>query len=130
MGIHAAAQNIHDDETAFITLVYAIAEVESGHDETAICEGGGHVGLLQISKIAVDDCNRILGYRKFIYQDRLIVRHSVEMFRIIQRHYNKDGDIEKAIRIWNGGPHYRVEDTEAYYQKVMKVLEPLNSKRQ
>ena len=42
------------------------------------------------------------------------------MFLMVQSHYNKTNDVEKAIRIWNGGPGYTVKGTNGYLKKVMK----------
>jgi hypothetical protein len=39
---------------------------------------------------------------------------------MIQKHYNKSNNVEKAIRGWNGGPGYTLEGTNEYYRKVMK----------
>ena len=33
--------------------------------------------------------------------------------------YNPTNDIERAIRIWNGGIRYTVKGTQKYYMKVM-----------
>ena len=42
------------------------------------------------------------------------------MFILIQEFYNPGRDIEKAIRLWNGGPNYGIRSTQGYYNKVMK----------
>ena len=43
------------------------------------------------------------------------------MFILTQKNLNPKNDIEKAIRIWNGGPGYTKAGTDCYYRKVMKV---------
>ena len=43
------------------------------------------------------------------------------VIHIYQKKYNPKGDIEKAIRVWNGGPNYTVKATQGYYQAVMKI---------
>ena len=42
------------------------------------------------------------------------------MFEMYQHYFNPSNDVEKAIRIWNGGPGYKVGSTNEYYRKVMK----------
>ena len=101
-------------------VIDAIIQVESRGDPNAYNPNGDCCGILQITKIVVRDCNRILNRNEYTYEDRYDVEKSKEMFRIIQAYYNKENDIEKAIRIWNGGCGYSKEKTEVYYQKVLK----------
>lgn len=103
-------------------IIEAIAFIESGHDSTLVSPNGKHVGYLQISKILVDDCNQKANYKKYRYKDRLSKEKSIQMFHDIQRHYNPNNDIEKAIRLWNGGIGYSVSGTQEYYMKVMNYL--------
>jgi predicted GH43/DUF377 family glycosyl hydrolase len=42
------------------------------------------------------------------------------MFILYQKRYNPTNNIEKAIRLWNGGCEYSKAKTEKYYRKVMK----------
>ena len=106
-------------------LIRAIATVESNNNPKAIGRGGS-VGLLQITPILVRECNDILkkkGVKKcFTLKDRLDPNKSKEMFILIQKKYNPSCNIEKAIRIWNGGPKYSVKATQKYFNKVKKVL--------
>jgi hypothetical protein len=39
---------------------------------------------------------------------------------MVQSYYNKSNNVEKAIRIWNGGPGYTIKGTNGYLKKVMK----------
>lgn len=100
-------------------VIEAIAQVESKGDSTAVskCQ---HVGYLQISPIMVKDCNRILKYNKYTLKDRYSKQKSIDIFYLIQSYYNKTNNIEKAIRLWNGGTGYTIKGTNGYYQKVMK----------
>ena len=102
-------------------LIESIIEKESNGNPKAVNKRGNCVGILQITPILVRDCNRILGEKKYSYQDRLNRNKSIEMFNIIQNYYNKEKNIEKAIRLWNGGANYSKWKTEEYYQKVMKI---------
>ena len=109
----------------FKRLINAIAHVESKHNSKMVSKGGKHVGLLQISKITVDECNRIIGKKKYTYDDRYSAKKSEEMFMIIQSFYNKSNDIEKAIRLWNGGPKASKKKTNGSYKKVINVYNHL-----
>ena len=100
-------------------VIEAIAQVESKGDSTAVSKYQ-HVGYLQISPIMVKDCNRILKYNKYTLKDRYSKQKSIEIFYLIQSYYNKTNNIEKAIRLWNGGTGYTIKGTNGYYQKVMK----------
>ena len=106
-------------------VINAIAIVESNNNPRAI-GGGGSVGLLQITPVLVKDCNKILAKQKsskrYSLNDRLNPEKSKEMFVLIQEHYNPSHNIEKAIRLWNGGPRYSVKSTQRYYNKVRKHL--------
>ena len=103
-------------------LIKAIGQVESRGNINAVSNCGKFVGYLQISKVVVDDCNRILGEKKYNYNHRFDKESSIEMFYIIQNYYNPKMDIEKAIRIWNGGPTYSLSKTQSYYNDVMVEL--------
>jgi soluble lytic murein transglycosylase-like protein len=104
-------------------VINAIAIVESNNNPRAV-GGGGSVGLLQITPVLVRDVNHILTKQKsskrYTLNDRLNPEKSKEMFVIIQEHYNPSHNIEKAIRLWNGGPKYSVRGTQGYFNKVMK----------
>lgn len=71
------------------------------------------VGVLQITPILVEDCNRILKNEGFTLEDRLDSLKSVEMFNIIQDHYNPQHDYHLALKIWNG------QAPLSYHRKVM-----------
>lgn len=101
-------------------VIKAISYVESRCNPKAVSSCGRWVGYLQISKGLVTGCNRILGYKKYTFNDRYDKDKSIEMFYIFQNKYNPTGDIELGIRMWNGGPGYSKKKTNAYYNKVMK----------
>ena len=104
-------------------LIRAISTVESTNNEKAV--SGQHAGILQISPGLVKDCNRISKDKRFTLSDRFSKEKSIEMFNIYQNFYNPKHDIEKAIRIWNGGPGYTNGSTNRYYRKVMRVFNEL-----
>lgn len=71
------------------------------------------VGVLQITPILVRDCNRILGREKYTLADRLDSLKSVEMFNVVQKHYNPQRDFHWALKLWNSGAPL------SYHRKVM-----------
>lgn len=90
----------------------ALIWVESKGDSKAV---GNYddVGVLQITPILLQDCNRILKNEGFTLEDRLDSLKSVEMFNIIQDHYNPQHDYHWALKIWNG------KAPLSYHRKVM-----------
>jgi len=102
----------------------AIIQVESEGNLNA--KSGNSVGVMQITPILVADCNHILKRKKskkrYRLPDRFNLAKSKQMFLLFQSYYNPMNDIEKAIRMWNGGVHYSVRRTQRYFGKVMKIL--------
>ena len=104
-------------------LMDAITHVESRGDSRAV--SGRACGAMQITPILVQQCNIILkergDKRRYTLNDRFSVKKSREMFVLIQSYYNPTNNVEKAIRIWNGGPRYKVRSTQGYYKRVMRA---------
>ena len=102
----------------------AIIQVESEGNPNAV--SGNSVGAMQITPILVKDCNEILKKQKsnkrYTMADRYSVEKSKEMFLLIQRYYNPQNNVEKAIRSWNGGLKYSVKATNKYYRKVLAKM--------
>lgn len=92
-------------------LIEAMIEVESGGDSLAVGYAND-VGILQITPICLRDANRIVKENRYKLKDRYSKQKSIEIFNIIQNHYNPDKDIQCAIRKWNPG------DYTAYSKKV------------
>jgi len=105
-------------------IMEAIIQVESGGDANA--RSGKSVGVMQITPVLVEDCNLILERKKskkrYSLSDRFSVQKSKEMFLLIQSWYNPSNNVEKAIRLWNGGVNYSVKKTQRYFEKVMKAM--------
>jgi soluble lytic murein transglycosylase-like protein len=105
-------------------VISAISKVESKGNPSAVSKDC--VGILQIRPILVADVNEYLkmkgSNKRFKLSDRLNVEKSKEMFVIYQKRYNPKNDIEKAIRLWNGGCGYSKTKTENYYRKTLKYL--------
>lgn len=100
----------HDYDWELFTQ--ALIWVESKGDSKAVGKLDD-IGVLQIRPIIVEDCNRILGYERFTLTDRLDSLKSVEMFNIIQDHYNPQHDYHWALKLWNSGAPL------SYHRKVM-----------
>jgi hypothetical protein len=101
----------------------AVCWVESKGDPRAIGDNGDAIGIAQIHKEVVDDCNRILGKKKYCYQDRWNVVKSREMFRIYVRYYAPTGGPEQWSRIWNGGPKgNKKRSTIVYWKQVQELM--------
>jgi len=109
-------------------IMNAIIQVESkGNTNT---RSKDCVGILQIRPILVKDVNEYLemkrSIKRFEMNDRLNAKKSKEMFILYQERYNPKNNIEKAIRLWNGGCGYSKAKTENYYHKVMKYYNGSN----
>lgn len=104
-------------------LMDAIIQVESEGNSRAV--NGKNCGAMQIRPILVEDCNAILKSRgsskRYTLNDRFNEKKSREMFVLIMSHYNPSNNIERAIRLWNGGVRYTVKGTQGYYNKVMRL---------
>ena len=99
----------------------AIILVESEGNPRAV--SGNSVGAMQITPIFVKECNNVLkklkSDKRYTLDDRYSVEKSKEMFLLIQKYYNPENNVEKAIRSWNGGIKYSVKATNKYYKKVL-----------
>ncbi len=112
-------------------VINAIATLESRKNPKVVSRCGNYVGYLQISKVLVNECNMILGEKKYAYNDRLDKDKSIEMFIVIQNQHNPEGSIEKAIRLWKSGDvkcMERKQRTESYYQRIMQIYSEDNWK--
>ena len=99
----------------------AIIQVESEGNPRAV--SGNSVGVMQITPVLVKECNNILQKQKsnkrYTLDDRYSVEKSKEMFLFIQKYFNPENNVEKAIRSWNGGMKYSIRATNKYYKKVL-----------
>jgi len=111
-----------DDMTS--ALLAALIAVESGGNNQAIGDEGRSIGCLQITEACVRDVNRIYGTHYRWPNDCFDRKASVEICVAYLTHYGgKSKSLEKAARIWNGGPKgHRNAETRAYWIKVKKHL--------
>ena len=102
----------------------AIIQVESEGNPKAV--SGNSVGAMQITPVLVKECNNILieqkSKKRYSMADRYSVEKSKEMFLLIQKYFNPENNVEKAIRSWNGGRKYSVKATNKYYNKVLAKM--------
>ena len=112
-------------------LLYALKMAESGGKSHAIGDSGKAVGILQLHKVYVDDANRIVGYKKYSYNDRYDVRKSEEMTRIVLTHYGKHYErktgkrctVEVLARIHNRGfSQWNDKLGERYWNRVKQFM--------
>ena len=80
-------------------LVWALCEEESGNNDRARNPKSSAYGRFQMLKVYVDECNRIVGRKKYRYADRGNYEKAREMFELYQGHHNPGRDIDKAILI-------------------------------
>ena len=107
-------------------VIDAIIEVESEGNAKAVDKSGKSCGILQITPVLVQECNRILEKRnhrkRYTMKDRFSVKKSKEMFILYQSFYNPKNSVEQAIRSWNGGMNYTKRATQRYFEKVMSKM--------
>lgn len=109
-------------EKKWAQVIDAIARVESEGNPKAVSKCGRYVGYLQISKVLVRECNRIVGTQEFTNDDRYDKQKSIDMFITYMERFNPEGNIEKAIRLWNSGDRNCMNhkaSTDGYYRRVM-----------
>lgn len=87
----------------------ALIMVESEGKADAVSSCGRYVGILQIGKLYLDECNRLQDSITFTMEDRFDSVKSLQMFVIYQTNYNPGHDIDRAIQLHNptAGPDYK-----------------------
>lgn len=112
-------------------LLFALKMAESGCKSDAIGDNGKAVGILQLHKVYVDDANRIVGCKKYSYNDRYDVRKSEEMTRLVLTHYGKHYERKTGKRCTNevlarihnrGYSQWNDKLGERYWKRVQKFL--------
>lgn len=99
-------------------LLVALGTVESGSNPEAVGTNGD-VGILQITPVMVEDCNRIVGEERWTLDDRYDIVQSYEMAETFFDHYCSGMTTEQMARCWNGGPNGHLkEETKIYWEKV------------
>ena len=91
--------------TDWPVLQLAIAYTESRFNPSAVGKAQDS-GILQITPVYVAEVNRIYG-TSFVLQDAFDPVKSLEMWDLMQAHYNEGRDLERAIALHNRAPQYR-----------------------
>ena len=108
----------------YLPLINAIIHVESRGD-TKLIGKDGDVGMMQQLEISVEEANRLNKFsnKNYTLKDRFDPKSQIEMFLIIQDHYNKSGDYETAARLWNGHDFKKQKPaTLVYWKKVQSAM--------
>ena len=113
-------QNVSNDTTdtddmEWGKLINAIIKVESEKKDSAKSDKGA-VGQLQLMPVYIEDANRIVGDERYRLSDRYDKNISIEIFNVIQDHYNPTHDIYKAIKLHNP------KAGKWYYDRVMEQI--------
>jgi len=117
--VYAILSTGNSRELQLLRTWHAVCWVESNGDPRAVGDGGAALGIAQIHRIMVDDCNRIVRGQQWSYTDRLSPVKSFEMFQVYELHYFPHGSPEEWARAWNGGPTGPEKScTLAYWQRV------------
>lgn len=104
------------------SFIEALIHVESRGDITAVGTQND-VGVLQITPIMIEDANRIVGESRYTLGDRTDRNKSIEIFNIIQDHYNPDHDLHFALKIWNS------KAPVSYHLAVMSEYKRISTNR-
>lgn len=115
-------EEVNQENDDWEDFTKALIWVESKGDSKAV-GSNDDVGVLQITPILLRDCNRILEMEVFKLEDRLDSLKSVEMFNIIQDHYNPQHDYHWALKLWNSGAPL------SYHRKVMDKFNEIKEAR-
>lgn len=113
-------QEIKEEPSEWDIFLAALIQVESEGKADAVGKTND-VGILQITPIYVKDVNRILGEDKYDLSCRTDTEKSLEMFEILQSHYNPKKDIDKAIKLHNP------KAPQSYRIKIMNQIEIIKS---
>lgn len=113
-------KEIKEEPSEWDIFVEALIQVESGGKADAVGKTND-VGILQITPIYVKDVNRILGEERYDLSCRTDTEKSLEMFEILQGHYNHSKSIDKAIKLHNP------KAPQSYRIKIMNQMEIIKS---
>ena len=118
-----------DELSEWDMLILAISFTESRFRPDAVGKAGDS-GHLQLLPVYVDEVNRVSG-TEYTINDAFDIDKSLEMFNLLQDYYNKNHDIEEAIRHHNKSPQYRkavLENLEMIrrYEKIRSRVKAIN----
>ena len=109
-------------------VINAIIKVESNGNTNAVNGNGSCVGILQITKVLVKECNNILremkSPKRYTLSDRKNPMKSKEMFILLQSKFNPSNNVDDGIRMWNCGISALKDKSKGrkYLNKVKKYM--------
>lgn len=109
------------EKTDWEYLIESIIYIESNGFDSVI-GNKNCVGCLQLTPIYIREVNK-LAKTKYKLSDRFSKQKSIEMFNILQNHYNPDKDIKKAIKLHNPNA------PKLYSIKILKKLNILKNEK-
>ena len=118
------------EELAYDDFFYALAQVESNHNDDAVGDGGNAIGRYQVWRVYWIDATEFsgIGGKYEDVKDKAYAERIIEAY--MQRYARKAWaakDWETVARIHNGGPRgHKKKATEKYWQKVKAVLDTLS----
>ena len=109
-------------------VINAIIKVESNGNPNAVNGNRSCVGILQITKVLVKECNNILremkSPKRYTLSDRKNPMKSKEMFTLYQSKFNPSNNVDDGIRMWNCGISALKDKSKGrkYLNKVKKYM--------
>ena len=92
---------LYPDDTDTLLWFYAITELETGSDSSAVSENGKYVGPAQIGMCVVNEINRLVRYEKYTDKDRYTWNGSYNIFRDYVILKNAPLTADGIRSIWN-----------------------------
>lgn len=128
-------QNVQVDTLdEWTTFQMAMVMTESEFNPRAVGKDGDW-GIFQQIPIYVAECNRILDLRKsdqkrYVHEDSFDIGKSIEMFNLVQSHYNPEQDIDVAIRYQNKAGWYakKVKKNIVFIKQMEEVRKQLQER--
>ena len=118
------------EELTYDDFFYALAEVESNHNDDAVGDGGNAIGRYQVWRVYWIDATEFSGIGGK-YEDVKDKAYAERIIEAYMQRYAREAwaakDWETLARIHNGGPRgHKKKATVPYWQKVKAVLDTLS----
>jgi len=118
------------EELTYDDFFYALAQVESNHNDDAVGDGGNAIGRYQVWRVYWIDATEFSGIGGK-YEDVKGKAYAERIIEAYMQRYAREAwaakDWETLARIHNGGPRgHKKKATEKYWQKVKAVLDTLS----
>lgn len=114
------------DKTDIDQFFYALATVESNHNDEAVGDGGASIGRYQIQKpywIDATELSRIGGEYKDVKKKEYAEKCMIAYWKRYVPEAWEEKNWEVLAKVHNGGPKGHLKKaTQAYWEKVKKHL--------